>query len=160
MPEPYFNRNLPAPRVYICWYGYDKEGNITEPTEEMERYPIYIKGFRSSALELYVDDGTGTLLKWNQILDWPDMWAYIGLHFQDFMTQREEESFRKYREIRDTYYLHHHSKCNYAPRRGQGFLIEPYSGKWGNGYTVVIPRHDGSYAGYREYWIKKEEDGD
>lgn len=54
-----------------------------------------------------------------------------------------------------SYYLHHAaSRRGYESRKGSGH-IEPYSGKFGTGYLLVLPRYDTTRYVRVEYYIKR-----
>lgn len=53
------------------------------------------------------------------------------------------------------YYFHHAaSRRGYESRKGSGH-IEPYSGKFGTGYLLVLPRYDTTRYVRVEYYIKR-----
>ena len=63
------------------------------------------------------------------------------------------------RELRDSAdYYHHHtgSRRGYVSRKGDG-IVEPYSGRFGEGYRIISPRWDTTMFVNVEYYILKED---
>lgn len=54
-------------------------------------------------------------------------------------------------------YKYHHSasRSGYVSRTPEGVMINRYKGKYGEGYTLDIPRFDKAGVFYREYYIKE-----
>lgn len=53
-------------------------------------------------------------------------------------------------------YIHHHtaSRRGYVSRKYEG-IVKPYSGKFGVGYVVMLPRWDTTNYCYIQYYIKE-----
>lgn len=47
------------------------------------------------------------------------------------------------------------SRSGYVSRTPEGVTINRYKGKYGEGYTLDIPRFDKAGVFYREYYIKE-----
>lgn len=59
-------------------------------------------------------------------------------------------------EVKKTHYHHHTAAARgYISRKSEGRL-ERYSGKFGDGYKLHLPRWDTSNYHYIQYWIEKE----
>lgn len=55
------------------------------------------------------------------------------------------------------YYRHHTaSALGYISRKSEG-VIEPYSGRYGDGYILRIPRFDTNRYHYVSYYIRRNE---
>lgn len=52
-------------------------------------------------------------------------------------------------------YRHRSSRSGYVSRTPEGVMINRYKGKYGEGYTLDIPRFDKAGVFYREYYIKE-----
>lgn len=52
-------------------------------------------------------------------------------------------------------YRHCSSRSGYVSRTPEGVMINRYKGKYGEGYTLDIPRFDKAGVFYREYYIKE-----
>lgn len=72
--------------------------------------------------------------------------------------QLVEERAQNIRDILSTqgYFLRQiSSRSGYVSRTPEGVTINRYKGKYGEGYTLDIPRFDKAGVFYREYYIKE-----
>lgn len=63
-------------------------------------------------------------------------------------------NYKKWLE-KHNYVKHHTAACRgYVSRKDDSYIMEPYSGRFGDGYKVFTPRYDTTQYCWVTYYVK------